>query len=80
MSAMFYVVGVLFFLAALFFNVSNASSMWGFPGGFFAVVAFPVMFVVVPIAVLSAGAIPVYWLLVPSGGFFMWLASRDNDY
>ena len=66
-------------LAALFFNTTNAVHLWGFLGGFFAVVAFPIVFFVVPVALLMQDEMPVYWLLLPAMGLFFYLAQRESE-
>ena len=78
MRAFWGVLGIACGLAALFFNVTNALHLWGLLGGFFAVVAFPIMFFVVPIALLIQGEMPIYWLLVPTMGLFFYLASKGG--
>lgn len=65
-------------LLALFFNTINAIHLWGFLGGFFAVTAFPIMFLVVPIALLMRDEIPMYWLLLPLMGLFFYAAARGG--
>jgi len=65
-------------LAALFFNIANAVHLWGALGGFLAFVAFPVMFIVVPIALLVQGEMPVYWLLLPPAMLFLYLSNRGE--
>ena len=66
-------------LAVLFFNTTNALHLWGFLGAFFGIVAFPIMFVVVPIALLTRGEMPAYWLLVPLMGLFFYAANRGRE-
>ncbi len=65
-------------LLALFFNVANAISLWGAIGGLLAVGAFPLMFLVVPIALLMRGEIPLYWLLLPAWGVLYALAREPE--
>ncbi len=65
-------------IAALFFYTTNALHLWGLLGGFFAVVAFPIMFFVVPVALLMQGEMPVYWVLLPAMGLFFYLAHRGS--
>ena len=77
MRTVWLILGMVCGLAALFFNTTNALHLWGLLGGFFAVVAFPIMFFVVPIALLINGELPVYWLLVPAMSIFLLLAHRD---
>ena len=66
-------------LAALVFNASNAYDLWGFVGAFFSVVTFPIMWIVVPIVLLTKGIIPVYWLLIPAMGLFFYLGHRASE-
>ena len=77
MRTVWLTLGMLCSLAALFFNTTNALHMWGFIGAFFAVVAFPIMFLVVPITLLINGELPLYWLLVPAMTLFLILGLKD---
>jgi hypothetical protein len=67
-------------IAALIFNTINAIRLWDGIGGVLSVMAFPVMFFVVPIAVLMQGEWPIYWLLLPIASLFVCLASRGEEY
>lgn len=78
MAVFFFILGIACSLAAFIFNVGNALWLWGVVGGILAVVAFPVMFIVVPIAVMMRGEMPIYWFLIPAGPVFLWLANRNR--
>jgi len=63
-------------IAAFIFNIINAIKLWGLLGGVFAFGAFPIMFIIIPIALLMQGEWPVYWLLLPVGGLLLFIASK----
>jgi len=66
-------------LCVIFFTIANALHLWGFLGAFLAVVTVPIAFLVVPIALLIQGEMPVYWLLVPAASLFFYLAHRGEE-
>lgn len=79
MSTMFMLAAGGCGFALAVFNFINALAMWGFWGAFFSVVAFPVMYLVVPIVLWTRGEIPVYWVLLPVGILFAYLSSKTNS-
>ena len=78
MSVIFGLIAGAAGLAMGVFTFINALAMWGFWGAFFSVIAFPIMFLVVPIVAWTQGEIPVYWLLLPVGILFAYLSSKTD--
>jgi len=73
------VLAIICGLLAVFFNVTNAISLWGALGGYLAIFGFPIMFVVVPIALIMRGEIPIYLVLLVGMGVFYGLAERSKN-
>ncbi len=65
MRSILFAVGLLSFVAAILINTAYAISLWGAIGGYLGIIAFPIMLLVVPIALIARGIIPLYWVLVP---------------
>lgn len=79
MALLWGVLAIICGLLALFFNVTNAISLWGALGGYLAICGAPIMFVVVPIALIMRGEIPIYLLLFVAMGVFYGLAERSSN-
>ena len=79
MALLWGILGFVCGLLALFFYVTKAISLWGALGGFFAILGLPIMFLVVPIALIMRGEIPIYLLLFVAMGVFYDLAKRSKN-
>ncbi len=78
MGTLWSALAVISSILALVFNVINAEHLWGLLGAVFAVVAFPLMFIIVPIVLLTRGEIPLYGLLIISFVLFFWLGHKER--
>ena len=79
MRSMLFAVALLGFVAAILINTAYAISLWGAIGGCLGIIAFPIMLLVVPIALIVSGIIPLYWVLVPVSAVLFSLGQQSVE-